>query len=206
MRNYNFTEEFIAKFNEKIKEEVENRVKQSGELVLPFENTESLGAFVWDNERYKNDPEYAAEMDALEKREGYEESGHTHFDMEIDGRNYHGKLWQIRDIYTDTEENAEKRDYAAQIWLDESNETKEGYYNIPLNDEMKQLLDSLYRSYIIFVGEDREENYDLEEVKNARKSILSGKEDLLAGLEVARKEKEEQVRSLENNKTQNKDV
>ena len=166
MENKQFNEDFVGKFNSALQEYLKKEVNEKGAICLPFIHCENI-------------------------EDGWSNIDHTHFDVNVDGKMYHGKLFQFREFIgeysgerTDTEtyinpdedwtetglENEKERNYEADIWIDSDN--REGtYVNIELTEDTIDLLNNLYVSRKIFTGENPREFYNSETLSNMGYSV-----------------------------------
>lgn len=155
MENKQFNEDFVGKFNSALQEYLKKEVNEKGAICLPFIHCENI-------------------------EDGWSNIDHTHFDVNVDGKMYHGILAQERkfigeysgertftETYTNPDEdwtetgleNEKERDYYTNIWIDDAGKNGE-YVNIQLTDDTIDLLNDLYDSRKIFTGEDPKEFYN----------------------------------------------
>ena len=166
MDNKQFNEDFVGKFNSALQEYLKKEVNEKGAICLPFIHYDDL-----------YDEEHGTLPDS------WENVDHTHFDVRVDGKMYHGILAQVRkfnvcvpmgeadgthtltderpdEIWTEIGlENEKERNYYTNIWIDDAGKNGE-YVNIELTEDTIDLLNNLYVSRKIFTGEDPKEFYN----------------------------------------------
>jgi len=95
--------EFVKKFNESFRMWLKKHIEEKGALCLPFLHEDLV---------------YDEESDSFKKGE-WENADQTHFDINIEGGEYHGKLYQIRRFYDDPEipgGQTGDKDYGHESW------------------------------------------------------------------------------------------
>ena len=171
MENKQFNEDFVGEFNSALQEYLKKEVNEKGAICLPFIHCENI-------------------------EDGWSNIDHTHFDVRVDGKMYHGILAQVRKFIGETDgthtltderpdeiwteiglENEKERNYYTNIWIDDAGKNGE-YVNIQLTDDTIDLLNDLYDSRKIFTGEDPREFYNSATLTNMGYSVSEIAEDI----------------------------